>query len=330
MAALELRTIQPEERSAVLDLLAHWFGEPSAEMRAFFARYFEYDPTFRDDLCFVATDAGRIVSTLQVFGKAVRLNDTVVQVGGIGNVFTLPAYRETGVASQLLKMAVAAMEAHAFDLSLLFATRLPFYTRLGWQSHVRHLVFIEGSAAPTPRTAAIEPFASADLDAVREIYEAYNAALSGSTLRDEAYWRGQLRYAGNPQEDFRVARRAGRVVAYARATSLYGFHVIMEYAHLPGQEDAAADVLCALHAVADPTLPGSIAQLAIAPLLQERMRSRGLRLQTIEDVFWMWRILSPARLAKALAVDPATLDDENVFFRLFPPDRSVYWIADRF
>src|SRR5271169_3506926 len=144
MSDLQFRTIQPRERDAVLDLLGQWFGD-----RAFFARYFRHDPTFRDDLCFVALDNGRIVSTLQVFGKRVRLDGAVVEVGGVGNVFTEERYRERGVASALLTRAIAAMDQHGFDLSLLFAVRLPFYSRHGWCSHVRHLLFIEPAAVAT-------------------------------------------------------------------------------------------------------------------------------------------------------------------------------------
>ena len=42
MADVTLRTIAPDERDAVLDLLAGWLND-----RAFFARYFAFDPTFR-------------------------------------------------------------------------------------------------------------------------------------------------------------------------------------------------------------------------------------------------------------------------------------------
>ena len=83
---MEFRTIQRHERDAVLDLLGEWFGD-----REFFARYFRNDPSFRDDLCFVAVDDGRIVSTLQVFSKRVRVNGAVLEVGGVGNVFTTAA-----------------------------------------------------------------------------------------------------------------------------------------------------------------------------------------------------------------------------------------------
>jgi predicted N-acetyltransferase YhbS len=325
MSALEIRTIARHERDAVLDLLAHWFGD-----RAFFARYFEHDPAFRDDLCFVALDRGTIVSTLQVFRKQVRINGAAVEVGGVGNVFTAAEYRERGVASQLLNRAVAAMEEQGFDLSLLFATRLVFYGRLGWQSHVRHFAFIEPAAAGAAGPYAVEPFREPHLDAVVRIYDAYTAPFSGPTVRDGRYWQGQLGYAGNPHEDFLVAREAGEVVAYARGTVLYDFYVIMEHGCLPGHDEALAQLVCHLHGTEAAALPGTITQLAIAPAVQERLRSRGLTLRRIEDMFWMWRIISPQRLAAKLGMNPQALARDDVFLRMLPPEHSVYWIADRF
>jgi predicted acetyltransferase len=330
MSDLEFRTIQLHERDAVLDLLGEWFGD-----RAFFARYFRHDPNFRDDLCFAAVDAGRIVSTLQVFRKPIRIDGAVVQVGGVGNVFTTAEYRERGVASQLLTRAIAAMDEHGFDLSLLFAVRLAFYGRLGWQSHVRHLVFIEQPQTPlTPADSntryTIDPFAAADLDAVKRIYQSYNDGLSGPTVRDPRYWEGQLRFAGNPHEDFRVAREGAEIVAYARGTFLYEFYVIMEHGCLPGHEDALTELIYHLHSTAGAAFAGTTAQLAIAPSVQQALRDRGLTLRLVEDVFWMWRIISPARLAAKLGIPEAELDTDDIFYRLLPPERSVYWISDRF
>jgi len=325
MGDIEFRTIATHERDAVLDLLKEWLGD-----RDFFARYFRHDPNFRDDLCFVAMHDGRVISTLQVFPKHVRINGVAVMVGGVGNVFTTARYRERGVAAELLQRAVAAMDEQGFDLSLLFAVRLAFYGRLGWHSHVRHLVFIEPGAATADSRSAIASFVATDLENVMSIYDHYTASLNGPTVRDWRYWQGQLRYAGNPHEDFVVARASGNVVAYARGTALYDFYVIMEHGCVPGHEDALADLICRLHGTEAAALPGTITQLAVAPDVQQRLHARGLSLRNVEDVFWMWQIISPPRLAAKLGMREADLDAEDIFFRLLPPERSVYWIADRF
>jgi predicted N-acetyltransferase YhbS len=321
----EFRTIQRHERDAVLDLLKEWFGD-----REFFARYFRNDPAFRDDLCFAAVDDGRIVSTLQVFSKRVRVNGAILEVGGVGNVFTTQGYRERGVASALLNLAIKTMDEVGFDLSLLFAVRLLFYSRHGWRSHLRHLLFVDPADIDGSGPYAIAPFAASDLPAVMDIYEQYSAGFNGPTVRDLTYWRGQLQYAGNPVEDFLVARSNDRIVAYMRGTPLYDFYQIIEHGCLPGHDDALTQLFCRLHGTEGRALPGTVTQLTIAPAVRQQLEAKGLSLRTIDDAFWMWQVISPPRVARKLGVSEAELAADDVFFRLFPPERSVYWAADRF
>lgn len=322
---MEIRTIRPDERGAVLDLLANWL-----EDRAFFARYFEHDPTFRDDLCFVAVDDGRVVSTLQVFRKRVRMLGAIVEVAAVGNVFTADEYRDRGLASQLLEQANAAMAAADFDLSLLFATRIPFYSRFGWQSHPRQLTFIEAAAGQAGGPYELRPFQPADLNEVSAVYDAYTSRRDGTTVRDAPYWRGQLCYAGNPQEDFLVASTSGRIVGYARGTTLYGMYLVMEHACLPGHEEALTQLVQALHFGPASPLPGTITHLSIEPEVRQALTRAGLALRPIEDVFWMWKVVAAERLAAKLGLKPAEIEREDLFFRLLPPGESVYWTSDRF
>jgi len=317
---MELRTIETHERGAVLDLLAGWLND-----RAFFARYFELDPAFRDDLCFVAVDDGRIVSTLQVFGKLVRVDGALLRVGGVGNVYTAPAHRDRRLAGALLERAVAAMQREGFDASLLFAMKLDFYAHYGWRSAPRQLTFIEPGGG---QAAAVESFnAAGDLDAVAAVYAAYSAPVAGATARDAAYWAGQLRYAGNPDERFVVARRGGSLVAYARATVLYDFNTVIEHGCLPGGEDALAELIAHLHAGAD---KGSLAQIIPSPALKAALAARGVVLRTVDDPSSMWRPIDPERLAATLRLPLATVRREDFFAELFPAAASRYWLSDRF
>lgn len=325
MAEVTLRTIAGDERDAVLDLLAEWLND-----RAFFARYFAYDPSYRDDLCFVAEHDGRLVSTLQVFRKTVGVAGAgALEVGCVGNVYTAPAWRGTGIAGALLERAIDAMRAHGFDASLLFATRLDFYARFGWRSLPRVLSFLApgGTAGVGDRA---EPFdAARDLAEVMAIYAAYNTAVPGATRRDAAYWRGQLRYAGNPGERFVVARRDGAVLAYARSTLLYDLHVVIEHGCLPGETAALAELLARLHhAAADQ--PGTLAQLTPDAALDAALRARGLEARAVDDRSWMWRPIVESQLADRLGVSIATVRGDDFFAALFPAAGSRYWMADRF
>ena len=324
MADVVLRTIAPRERDAVLDLLAGWLND-----RAFFARYFAHDPSFRDDLCFVAELDGRMISTLQVFRKAVRVDGAVLDVACVGNVYTDPTCRAGGTASALLERALAAMEPHGFDASLLFASRLDFYARFGWRSLTRQLSFISGGTTSAPATPPETFDVARDLESVMAVYDAYGRGVPGATARDAAYWNGQLRYAGNPDERFLVARRAGQVIAYARGTTLYDFPVITEHGCAAGEAAALADLIVHLHRDAT-GYPGSLAQLAPDAALAAALAERGLAVRGIDDGLWMWHPLSGERLAAALRLPVATVRAEGFFAELLPAGRSRYWMSDRF
>lgn len=323
MADVIVRTIATGERDAVLDLLAGWFDD-----RAFFARYFAFDPSFRDDLCFVAERDGTLVSTLQVFRKTVQAGGAALEVGCVGNVYTDPTWRGRGCAGRLLERAIDAMHAHRFDASLLFATRLDFYAGFGWRGLPRRLSFLAHAEAAAPLGAAEPVDLSRDLEPIMAIYAAYGGALPGAVRRDPVYWRGQLRYAGNPGERFVVARRAGEVVAYARATGLYDLQVVIEHGCRDGETEALAALIADLHHADDH--PGTLAQLVPDAALEAALRARGLEVRTVEDRSWMWRPICAAQLAARLAVPAAAVHEENFFAELFPADRSRYWMADRF
>ena len=94
---MEVRAARHGERDEVLDLLGRWYND-----REFFARYNHNDPGFRDALCLVARDRGQLVSTVQIFDRAINLGGQSVPMGGIGSVFTLEEYRHQGVASALM------------------------------------------------------------------------------------------------------------------------------------------------------------------------------------------------------------------------------------
>ncbi len=320
---MEVRTIAASEREAVLDLLGEWEGES----RAHFARYFAHDPTYRDDLCFVAVDGGRLVSTLQVFRKQVRLAGAVVEVAGVGNVFTTASHRERGISTRLLETALAEMPRRGFELSLLFATRLAFYGRLGWQAHPREWVYIHATEdAAAEKRYDLRPFVGTDLPAIADVYDSYCAGLVGTTLRDPAYWRGQLHTAGNLTEDFVVACAADEIVAYARATRLYDLYVMTEHAARPGHEMAVAEL--SRHLLTGES--GMATQLGVAPAVVARLEAAGHRCERVEDVFWMWLVLDAEALSARLGLTPQEIEAPSFFARILPPGGSVYWIADRF
>lgn len=347
---MELRPARGSERDQVLDLLALWYGD-----RGFFARYNQHDPGFRDELCLVACEGGRIVATAQIFERIVNLRGARVPMGGIGSVYTMEGHRSRGLGSALMRLAVATLEREGFEISLLFAERLDFYARFGWRSVTRQFSALADTR--TMRTAAGFRLArfdqERDLQEVAALHRGYSGRFDGAVVRDLAGWRGNLRYAGNPGEYFVVCRRetSDEIAAYARAMMFYGFPMLMEYGYAPEAADAmlalvrhigeaasgAAPSLplegggdtAMLRNLADPPGPALlVTHSAHDPALEERLRAAGVFVMHHPDDFFMWRVIAPHKLARSLGV--ATDQAEAALFAMLQTPNALYWTADRF
>jgi len=359
---MEVRAARRNERDEVLDLLALWYND-----REFFARYNQLDPTFRDELCLVARDGGRLVSTVQIFDRAINLDGHAVPMGGIGSVFTLEEYRHKGVASALMRLAVDTMVGEGFEVSLLFAERLTFYNQFGWREVERKFSILAGGSGLKPADSdgwdrfEIDIFdETRDLPEVAEIHRAYSGRFNVSAVRDESAWRANLRFAGNQpmrpgegsEEYFTICReRGGRIAAYARVTRFHGVSMVMEFGYRPGNDDAmlatfkylaeeASGAAISLRRVGDHrrsallhgTEPAAASMLVTHTAhdleLEKKMAISGCPIAHHVDNNYMWRILASEKLARRFAMAPEAASTHA--FDLFSDSSSLFWTSDRF
>jgi len=356
---MEVRGAVRSERDEVLDLLVPWHND-----REFFARYNKIDPTFRDELCLVARDGGRLVSTVQIFDRAINLDGQAVKMGGIGSVFTLEEYRHKQVASSLMRLAVETMIREGFEVSLLFAERLTFYNQFGWREVARKFTVMAGASGLQPLTRGawdrfeIDVFDEArDFAEIVAIHRAYTGRFNVTAIRDEPGWRANLRFAGNQpnegsQEYFTICRdrSSGRIAAYARVTRFYGVSMVMEFGYRDadamlatfkflGDEAAGAPssirrvgdhhnaaLLRAASAKAAPSV--LVTHTAHDPELEKNLGDAGCPIAHHVDNNYMWRVLAPDRLAQRFAMTPEAASSHA--FELFSDTRSLFWTADRF
>jgi GNAT superfamily N-acetyltransferase len=317
---MKVREMRAEDRPAVLDLLEHSF-----HLRELFGRYMDFDSAFAWSDLLLALDGERPVACVQVFAKTIRLRGGEVRLGGIGSVATHESFRGRGVSSELLVETIARMGQRGMALSLLFAGQAaPLYERHGWHKVPLALVRLRARGARPPGDAG-RPFRADDLPRVRELYDRYSERLSGPTVRDERYWRGQLRTAGTPDEDFRVAERDGRIAAYSRAANFAGRTRVLEYARAPDGEAALADLLIAQTA-APQSLP--IPDASDAPLAAE-LEARGFELSQVSDTSAMWRVLDGESLAKIGSLSERT-PARDLLHTLVETGTLTYWPSDRF
>ena len=314
--------MRPDDREAVLDLLEHAFG-----IRELFARYMDHDPAFSPGDVLLAQEGEELVACVQIFHKTIRLRGEPVPIGGIGSVATRAAQRGQGVSSALLERAIARMRERERVLSLLFAAPIaPLYERLGWLRCPLPLLRLSPrEPAQDPPRAPGRAFGDADFGQVAALYERYTEKLSGPTLRDERYWRGQLRTAGTPEEDFRVSERKGKIGAYARIASFNGRLRGLEYARGSRGARALAELLAA-HAYGPGTLHVPYVH---DPELAAALDERGIDTKLSRDPGPMWRVLDRSAAAR-LAELPESKTDEELLTPLVGAPSLTYWPSDRF
>lgn len=187
---MEIRSAKESELEQVVALNCIAFNPNQHE------RYWQYvrgDSSYRLSQTRVVVVNDRVVSTLRVWERRIRIGASLVMMGGIGGVCTDPKYRGVGYASALMRDTIGYLKTRGYDLGVLF-TIIPaaFYHRLGWTSLPLQGFSVEwevetGTAIPSEwlvRNFNVET----DLDTVASIHDIANAHQSGTVSRTRAYW----------------------------------------------------------------------------------------------------------------------------------------------
>jgi GNAT superfamily N-acetyltransferase len=350
---MEFRTLQKEEREAVLALLDQWDLPDGWRGRNYFRRYIDYDPTYRDENIWVAAEGDQLLGCCQIFPRRIRVLGHAIPAGGIGSVFTTESRRGERIASLLLEAAVDAMVKREMEVSLLFAQRIDFYEGRGWDSWKSDRSLLSrasntppngGSGGDTDGGVEIVPFdRERDLAAVKAIHSAYSASRNGTVVRDDGDWEASLCLAGNPLEEFMVARKDGATVAYVRAALLNGILTLTELGRREDSAVALAELI--RHTLEerenDELSPRGLSSrelrsAAMLPAFDDlqltiSLEHRGLTTSAVEDPSGMLRCLNMSALAERM--DIALFPDErpdDFLKRILPRDLLVFWPADRF
>ncbi len=350
---MEIRTLANTERATLLDLLDGLDLPDGWRGKNYFRRFMDYDPTYRDENVWVAADGGVLLGSVQILPRRIRVLGHAIPTGGLGALFTLPEHRGKRIASLLVEAAVDAMVERGMEISLLHAQQQAFFADRGWASWTSERSLLRradpNAAKPKddlPESQEIEfaPFdRDRDLAAVKAIHSAYSASRSGTVVRDDEAWEASLCLAGNPIEEFVVARQGGATVAYARCTLLGGVLTISELGRIEEGASAlaslVADVLCerenddlAPQGVSSRELRSAVMLPAFDDLqLTVALEHRGLTSHPVTDPSAMLRCLNLEALAGRL--DIALFPDEGpaqFLERILPRDALVFWPADRF
>jgi len=227
MSDLEVRAIRDDEKGTLIDLLLAAFPDDPAPTwrRVVDGLWGDFKHTR------VGVLDGKIVSTVQIFRYAMRLDDTVFDAGAIAHVATWPDIKGATYAGRVLRDAIDVMKRDGMVVTILVTDIPRYYNRYGWWLVPEKGWRIGiGDEAPPDSAYAIEPLdLEKHYDAVSAIHEETSGVLNGTTPRSRKMWFTDPPWEPDDPSRSAVAVRSGEVVGYVRARA-GGLRIVGELA----------------------------------------------------------------------------------------------------
>jgi len=246
---MEISAARASELEPVVELSCLAFDSDDHE------RYWQYvqgASSYRLPQTRVVVVNDKVVSTLRIWERRIRVGASLVTMGGIGGVCTHPRYRGVGYASALMRDTIGYLRTTGYDIGALFSI-IPdeFYRRLGWVSLPLRGSFVVCSSSmetePRPGWQITDFNAETDLDAVARLYNIANEQQSGAIARTRAYWdmapsriRGILPTVVARRIEGTCASKLGGYLNYQLGGKVAE---VLEVGYMPDNSEEALDVL---------------------------------------------------------------------------------------
>ncbi|MDP9238406.1 MAG: GNAT family N-acetyltransferase [Chloroflexota bacterium] len=241
-----IRAARTPDLPAVFDLLAACFPEASREL---FVAQTERDSTFRLRHGRVALLDGRVAGYVRIFARTMLVRGVHAPAGGIGSVATHPDARGAGIATALMRDAIAEMRREGMRVSYLFTGIPEFYERLGYGIVGQPSFDVdprEAASAPNSGLHDVRAIDESEIPQLLAIYERAVAIRTGAVVRTKRTWRDAARWLSEDSGGCFVAERDGLRVGYIRSRCRERGHQILEAECLLGHEGAIGALLAAV------------------------------------------------------------------------------------
>ena len=223
---MEVRGCQSvKELEEVVELCDAAF--PKTE-REYFERHILKDRTLSPADTRILVKDGKITSSAQVFPRRMYFQGGKVDIGGIGNVATLPLQRGKGFAGMVVKDSLDYIRKKNLSISFLTTTINTYYEKFDFTTVRRCIGQI--NLASVKENAHVRRFdRDRDLDKLMRLYAHYNKDSNGPIIRDTNYWLSQLDFCGEDKNLFYLYEDADEVLAFVRAKRKFDLIQVLEY-----------------------------------------------------------------------------------------------------
>ncbi len=312
---LVLRAATPDDAGAIAGLAAAVFGpEDEIGVRAQLA-----DPRVGPDRFTVVTDGDRVVSSLCLMTRRLRLSGVDLPTGQVEYVLTDPAYRRRGLVRAQIDVA-HRWSADRGDVVQLISGIPYLYRRFGYEYALAQpswWVPAWHKAPAAPPGHEVRAATEADLPALRRLFAATTAAADVVAARDDLDWLALVR---DPHHQFLVAVSGGEVRGAARLAPVHGrmllHDVLLDTAAAGRALVAAADAATAGRALRLLDRPGTILSALLHDLAAPAPEAAYALYVRVADPVGLLERLRPA-LSARLAASPFAADRGRLVLTLY-------------
>ncbi|MFA5891073.1 MAG: GNAT family N-acetyltransferase [Actinomycetota bacterium] len=210
MSSLRIRAAKPADLDAVIGLNTQAFNTPPSwqqRMREWF------DPAHWR----VAQDGASTVGVLRAFPLGHYYGGRAVPATGIASVAVAPEARGRGVATALMRAALAEKRAEGSPISSLYPATVPVYARLGYGFggvRTRWKASLGDLPARANSSAVLEPFDPSSLDELMTAYEHFAITTNGLVARDREWWERRVLTAFEGPQYTYLTREHGEITGW--------------------------------------------------------------------------------------------------------------------
>jgi len=287
--------------------------------RDYFERHLFFDPYVEYEHTQLLRVDDVLASSVQITPRKMVVNGREIPFGGIANVATHPDFRKRGYSSRVLKDAIQKMKAWSLPLSLLFTDINPFYERVGFVTLEREAFTAEIQTEPKANEEVRMFDFYRDMEPVKEIYRQFSSRWNGPMVRDDVYWKNHFSIVNEDLRFFLVRIKNNSVQAYVRASVGNDIVDIREFGaaeEAPEALDVFAQEL--LIRVNRPKVR------VTAPFGNWFEEMSHFRVERKPDTESMVSILNPEYFGFSKQ------SQEKMVKKLFPKEKTLYWLTDSF
>lgn len=162
--------------------------------------------SLNDDATILGTiEEDTLYASLMILKLSTYWNNQKIKVGGIGNVCSMPEWREKHAIAGLIKESLKLMKQNNQIFSLLGPFHYDFYRRYGWEWGEQKKIITMGINDLKDFKSDGYRYSRLSYDNYKEmndVYESYFSQYNGATVRDENRW--QLFLLMNEKEDAHI------------------------------------------------------------------------------------------------------------------------------